>query len=59
MKKGFYLHVCLCTTCVAGACRGQRRTQIAWDWSYRLLYVSHMWILGIEARSSGRMTDAN
>lgn len=40
-------HVCLCTTCVPGAHRVQKRTLFPQNQSYRLLWMT-MWVLGKE-----------
>lgn len=32
-----FLHVCLCSTCMSGACGGRRGPQVSWNWSFRWL----------------------
>ena len=44
----FCLHVCLCTTCMPGAHRGQKNVMDPLG--------PELWVLRIEARSSGRAT---
>lgn len=39
MWWAFYLHVCTCSTCVPGACGGQKRHQTSWNWRYGWLWA--------------------
>lgn len=50
----FYVHECfvciceyMCTTCMSGALRGQKRALDSWNWSYG-------WVLGMEAWLSAK-----
>ena len=43
------MYICLCTTCIPCACRGQKRvTDPSWNWSYKWFW-SVMWVLGIDS----------
>lgn len=53
----FCLHVCLYTTCMAGACENQRGHQIPCNWNFRQLWAG-IQVLGIEPWCSGRATNA-
>jgi hypothetical protein len=50
------LHVCLHTTCVPGAHKGQRGHCIPWNWSYGWLWAA-MLMLGIEPPSSRKIAN--
>ena len=41
----FCLYVCLCTTCMSGACGGQKRPSDPLELNYRLLWAI-LWVLG-------------
>lgn len=34
-----YVCVCVCSACVSGVYRAQRRLQTLWSWSYRLGFI--------------------
>jgi hypothetical protein len=47
------MHVCLCTLCMSGTCRSQKRVSHPWNCKYKLLWDA-IWMLGIKIESSGR-----
>lgn len=49
----FYLHACLCTMCVHGAQRVQKRASDALR--LELQMDMNMWVLGMETMPSGRL----
>ena len=51
----FCLPLCNCTTCVPGACRGQKRPSSPLELELQWLQDT-MWVLGIKAGSSARAT---
>ena len=53
----FCLHVCLCPTCMPGACGGQRRASDAPELEFRQLWAAR-WALRTESRFSGRAASA-
>lgn len=50
----FYLHVYLCTTCVPGTYRGQKRAVDLLEWNGSYCLLATVWALGMKSRLSER-----
>lgn len=49
------LHVCMCTTCMSCACRGQKKASGLLGLEIRVV-MSHLWVLGIQPGSPKRVS---